>query len=89
MNRYQKDEFGTISIFVEWKAKFCEYCRNWFEEENGCTYLQNTLKKGNISFQEYFKLYSQKKNKFQIKWISLIEVMKENVNYFAQSSAFH
>jgi hypothetical protein len=38
-----------------------------------------------MSFEKYYNLFSQKKNRFKMKNTSLIDAMKFNVSYFTQS----
>lgn len=42
------------------------------------------LKWGNISFEEYYNLFAQKKDESQIKEAFLIDAMKKNINYNIQ-----
>jgi hypothetical protein len=39
-----------------------------------------------MSFEKYYNLFSQKKNRFKMKNASLIDAMKFNVSYFTQSA---
>ena len=81
MNRYRTDGLNTICTFKEWRANLHECCGNRFEEEDARTYLCDTLKQGNMSFDEYFNLFSQKKDKSYMEEASLINAMKRNVSY--------
>lgn len=89
MNRYRTDGLSTIRTFKEWRARLRECCGNRFEEEDARTYLRDTLKQGSMSFDEYFNLFSQKKDKSHMEEASLIDAMKRNVSYSTQSSALN
>ena len=89
MNRYRTDGLSTIRTFKEWRAKLRECGGNRFEEEDARTYLRDTLKQGSMSFDEYFNLFSQKKDKSHMEEASLIDAMKRNVSYSTQSSALN
>ena len=89
MNRYRTDGLSTVRTFKEWRAKLRECCGNRFEEEDARTYLRDTLKQGSMSFDEYFNLFSQKKDKSHMEEASLIDAMKRNVSYSTQSSALN
>lgn len=59
----------------------CNCYDNWFEKKDARVYLCNTLKQNSISFEEYYNFFAQKKEKSQIEDISLIDIIKKNVNY--------
>lgn len=89
MNRYWENRLSIIRTFIKWKAKLCKYCENGFEEEDACTYLRDTLKQDNISFKEYFNLFSQKKDKSCMEKATLIDTMMRNICYFIQFFAIN
>lgn len=89
MNKYWINGLSIIRTFIEWKVILYEYCENCFKEENTCINLKNTLKQGNISFEEYFYLFFQRKNQFCIKEASLIDAINRNVSYFKQFFTFN
>ena len=59
-------------------------CGNPFEAEDACTYLQDTLKQGSMSFVKYYQLFCQKKYHSGMKEASLIDCFKRNVTYAVQ-----
>lgn len=88
INKHRIYELNTIRKFKECWAKLCEYCKNGFEEENAI-YLCDILKQESMSFDEYFKLFSQKKDKSHMEEASFIDAMKRNVSYSTQFSSLN
>ena len=89
MNRYRSEGLCILSSFADWRAKLRDCCGNRFEEEDARIYLRDTLKQGSMSFEEYYNLFAQKKEKSRMEDASLIDAMKRNVNYATQTSALN
>lgn len=87
MNRYRVNGICTLISFEDWCRKLREVCGNRFEEEDARIYLRDTLKQGSMSFDEYFNLFIQKKERSGMEDASLIDAMKTNVNYSTQAAA--
>ena len=87
MKRYRVDGLCTITSFEDWRRKLREACGNRFEEEDSRLYLRDTLKQGSMSFDEYYNLFIQKKERSCMEEASLIDAMKTNVNYATQAAA--
>ena len=84
MMSYRKDGICTIFMFTEYQWILCHVCGNPFEAEDTCTYLQDTLKQGSMSFVKYYQLFCQKKDCSGMKEASLIDCFKHNVTYAVQ-----
>lgn len=87
MNRYRVDGLCVLTSFEDWCRKLRQTCGNRFEEEDARLYLRDTLKQGSMSFDEYYNLFVQKKNRSNMEEASLIDAMKTNVNYATQAAA--
>jgi hypothetical protein len=86
MNPYRVDGICILTSFVDWRFALRRACGNPYEQEDARKYLRETLKQGSMSFEEYYNLFSQKKDRFKMEDASLIDVMKANINYFTQSA---
>ena len=84
MMSYRKNDVCILSIFSKYFRIFRYVCENFFEVENARTYFRDTFKQDFDNFIEYYQLFSQKKNRFDMKKTSLIDCFKRNVNYFVQ-----
>ena len=71
-------------MFTEYWWILRHVCNNPFEAEDTCTYLQDTLKQGLMSFVKYYQLFCQKKDHSGIEEASLIDCFKRNVTYTVQ-----
>ena len=87
MNRYRVNGLCTLTSFDDWRRKLRDVCGNRFEEEDARIYLRDTLKQGNMSFDEYYNFFVQKKERSGMEDASLIDAMKTNVNYSTQAAA--
>ena len=87
MNRYRKDSLCALTSLKDWRMKLRQACGNRFEEEDARTYLRDTLKQGTLSFEEYYNLFTQKKERSGMEDASLIDAMRSNVNYATQAAA--
>ena len=84
MMSYWKDGICTIFTFTEYWWILRHVCDNPFEAEDACTYLQDTLKQGLMSFVKYYQLFCQKKDYSGMKEVLLIDCFKHNVTYTVQ-----
>ena len=87
MKRYIINGLCTLTSFENWRPKLREACGNRFEEEYARLYLRDTLKQGLMSFDEYYNLFIQKKERYCMQEASLIDAIKTNVNYATQAAA--
>ena len=87
INRYRKDVLCALTSLKDWRMKLRQACCNRFEEEDARTYLRETLKQGTLSFEEYYNLFTQKKERSGMEDASLIDAMRSNVNYATQAAA--
>lgn len=87
MKRYRVNGLCTLNSFEDWRRKLREACGNRFEEEDARLYLRDTLKQGSLSFDEYYNLFIQRKERSCMEEASLIDAMKTNVNYATQAAA--
>ena len=87
MNSYRVDGLCTLTSFSDWRFALRRACGNPYEQEDARKYLRETLKQGSMSFEEYYNLFSQKKDRSRMEDASLIEAMKTNVNYSTHSAA--
>ena len=89
MNAYRLDGICTLKTFFEWRTALRKACGNPFEQEDARKYLRETLKQGTLSFEEYYNLFAQKKDRSKMEDASLIDAMKSNINYVIQAAAVH
>ena len=89
MTPYRIDGLCRLTSFSDWRAKLRLACGNPFEQEDARKYLRDTLKQGNLTFEEYYNLFSQKKERSKMEDASLIDAMKANINYSTQTAAIH
>ena len=82
MNQYRVNDFYIIFIFVDWQHKLHHCCNNSFKTEDAHLYLCKTLKQNMNNFADYYNLFYQKKEYSLMKYFSLIDCLKRNVNYF-------
>lgn len=87
MEQYRVNGLCIIASFPEWRSKLRHCCGNPFEAEDARIYLRETLKQGSGSFDEYYNLFYQKKERSQMENASLVDCMKRNVNYSTQVAA--
>jgi hypothetical protein len=85
MNFYRVDDFYILIFFVDWCFALRRICDNSYEQKNARKYLREILKQRSMSFEKYYNLFFQKKNRFKMKDASLIDAMKFNVSFFTQS----
>ena len=86
MGHYRTDGLSSISSFDDWRRQLRVACGNPYEREDARRYLWE-LKQGTQSFDEYHFLFEQKRAKSQMEDASLIDCMRQNVNYSTQSNA--
>jgi hypothetical protein len=86
MNSYRVDDLCILIFFVDWRFALRRVCDNSYEQKNARKYLRETLKQRSMSFEKYYNLFFQKKNRFKMKNASLIDAMKFNVSYFTQAA---
>ena len=89
MTPYRIDGLCRPTSISDWRAKLRLACGNPFEQEDAREYLRDTLKQGNLTFEEYYNLFSQKKERSRMEDASLIDAMKANINYTTQTAAIH
>ena len=89
MNAYRLDGICTLKTFFEWRTALRKACGNPFEQEDARKYLRETLKQGTLSFEEYYNLFAQKKDRSKMEDASLIDAMKSNIIYAIQAAAVH
>lgn len=87
MNQHRVNGLCTLISFADWRSKLRQACGNRFEEEDTRAYLRDTLKQGTMNFEEYYNLFSQKKERSGMEDASLIDAMRSNVNYATQAAA--
>ena len=87
MNAYRVDGLCILTSFVEWRSALRRACGNPYEQEDARKYLRDILKQGSSSFEEYYNLFAQKKDRSKMEDASLIDAMKANVNYSTQTAA--
>jgi hypothetical protein len=87
MNPYRVDGICILTSFADWRSALRRACGNPYEQEDARKYLRETLKQGSMSFEEYYNLFSQKKDRSKMEDASLIDAMKANINYSTQSAA--
>ncbi len=88
MMSYQTNDICNLAIFDEYLRILRHCCDNSFEAEDACTYLRETLKQDSMSFAEYYLLFCQKKDRFTLEDVSLIDCMKRNISYITQLIVF-
>ena len=87
MNAYRVDGLCILTSFAEWRSALRRACGNPYEQEDARKYLRDILKQGSSSFEEYYNLFAQKKDRSKMEDASLIDAMKANVNYSTQTAA--
>ena len=83
MNSYRANGLCTLTDFSDYRRKLRAACGNPFEQEDARTYIRN-LKQGSMPFDEYHNLLTQKRERSEMEDESLIDAMKDNVNYTTQ-----
>lgn len=86
MNPYRKEGLCTLTSFSDWRSKLRAACGNPFEQEDARNYIKE-LKQGSLPFEEYYNLFSQKKERSHMEDASLIDALNHNVNFQTQQAS--